>query len=79
MDKIEGLQGLKVRLSTQVNVGILEYSGKEAVIGEYTSRALVTCDHVHHHQIPQMDLSPNHNEVYKECFIIRDLISVSTP
>ena len=69
--------GLKVRLSAQVNVDILEYSGKEVVIRDYTSRTLATCDHVHHHQIPQMDSSSNKNGVYKECLIIRDLISVS--
>ena len=35
-------RGLKVRLSTKVNVGILEYFGKEAAIGEYMSYALTT-------------------------------------
>ena len=38
-------------ISTKVSAGILEYSGKEAAIEEYSSDALATCNHVHHHQI----------------------------
>ena len=66
--------GLKVYLLTQVNVDILEHSRKEATIGEYMSGALTTWDHVHHHQVPQVDPSPSHNRVNKECHIIRYLI-----
>ena len=32
--------GLKIHLSTQVDPEILEYSGKEAALGEYLCRAL---------------------------------------
>ena len=41
--------GLEVRLSTQVDPGILEYSGKEATVWEYSCRALNAGDHMHHH------------------------------
>ena len=33
--------GLEIRLSTQVDPGILENSGKEAAVGEYSCRALI--------------------------------------
>ena len=69
--------GLKIFLSTQVNTGILEYSNKEVAIWEYKSYALATCNHVHHHQISQMDSYPNQNGIYKECLVIGNLISVS--
>ena len=72
------IRSLKIRLSTQVNANILEYSGKEAALGKYTSHALAAWNHVHHHQISQMDPFFNHNGIYKECLIIRDLISMST-
>ena len=71
-------RGLEICLSIKVNVSILEYSGKEVAIAEYTSHALATCNHVHHHQISQMDPSPNHNGIYKECLVIGGLISMST-
>ena len=70
---------LKVCLFAQVNVGILEHFGEEATIGEYVGRALATWDHMHHHQVPQVDLFPRQNRVNEECLIIRDLISVSAP
>ena len=41
--------GLEVCLSTQVDLGILEYSGKEATVGEYSCRALNAGYHMHHH------------------------------
>ena len=41
--------GLEIRLSTQVDPDILEYLGKEAVVGEYSCRALNAGDHMHHH------------------------------
>ena len=44
--------GLKVRLSAQADVGILEYSNKETTIGEYASTVLASWDHVHHHKVP---------------------------
>ena len=53
------IRGLKVRLSTKINAGILEFSRKEMTIGEYTSHVLATCNHVYHHQISQMNLSPS--------------------
>ena len=34
--------GLKICLSTQINPNILEHSGEEATIGEYSSHALAT-------------------------------------
>ena len=68
---------LKVCLSTQVNTNILEQSGEEATIREYACRALATWDHVHHHQVRQVDPSPSQNRVNEECLIIRNLISVS--
>ena len=42
-------RGLKIRLSTKVNVRIFEDSRKEATIGEYTSHALATGNYVHHY------------------------------
>ena len=33
--------GLEISLSAQINLGILEYFGEEAGIGEYVGRALV--------------------------------------
>ena len=53
--------GLEVRLSTQVDPGILEYLGKEAAIGEYSCRALNVGDHMHHYQIPHVNPSSCHN------------------
>ena len=70
-------EGLKVCLFAQVNADILEHSSEEATIGEYAGHALATLDHVHHHQVPQMDLFPRQNRVNEECLIIRDLQSVS--
>ena len=71
--------GLKVCLFAQVNVNILKHFGKEVVVGKYVSRAFATWDHMHHHQVPQVDSSPNHNRVNEECLIVRDIISVSAP
>ena len=39
---------LKVRLFAKVNASILEYLGNEATIGEHSSGALATCNHMHH-------------------------------
>ena len=41
--------GLEVCLSTQVDPDILEYSSKEAAIGEYSGHALNVGYHMHHH------------------------------
>ena len=71
--------GLKNCLSTQVNTDILEYSSKEVAIVEYTSCALATCNHVHDHQISQMDLSSSQNGIYKKCLVMGDLILVFIP
>ena len=35
-------RGLEICLSAQINLDILEYSSKEAVVGEYSGRALAT-------------------------------------
>ena len=72
-------KGLKVCLSPQVNIGILEHSDEEATIGEYADSALATSDHVHHRQVPQVDPFPSQNRINKEGLIVRDLISMSTP
>ena len=50
-------RGLKIHLSTKVNVRIFEDSRKEATIGEYMSHALATSNYVHHYQVSQMNLS----------------------
>ena len=76
---IISVEGLKICLFDQINVDILEHSSEEVTIREYVSRALAIWDHVHHHQVPKVDSSPSQNRVNKECLIIRDLISVSTP
>ena len=70
--------GLKIRLSTQVDPGILEYSGKEAVVGEYSCRALNAGDHMHHHQISHVNPSSSQNRVHNECLKVGDLISMSS-
>ena len=72
-------KGLKICLFAQVNADILEHSGEEVTIEENASHALATLDHVHHHQVPQVDPSPSQNGVDKECLIVRDLISVPVP
>ena len=76
--RIISTKSLKVYLSAQVNVDILEHSSEEVAIKDYACCALATWDHVHHHQIPQVDPSPSHNRVNKKSLIIRNLISVST-
>ena len=53
--------GLEVCLSAQINPDILEYLSKEAVLGEYSGRALITGYHMHHHQIPHVNPSPRQN------------------
>ena len=52
-------KGLEVRLSTQIDPDILEYSSEEASVGEYSGRALIVGYHMHHHQIPYMNPSPH--------------------
>ena len=71
-------RGLEVHLFTQVHPGILEYSGKETVVREYSGRALNAGYHMHHHQIPHMNSFPYHNRVHNECLKVGDLVSMST-
>ena len=71
-------RGLEDRLSAQVNPGILEYTGKETVVGEYSSRALNAGYHMHHHQIPYVNPSPNQNRVHNEGLKVGDLVSISS-
>ena len=52
---------LEVRLSAQVDPDIFEYSGKETVVGEYSSRALNAGYHMHHHQISHVNPSLSQN------------------
>ena len=46
-------------------------------IRENIGGALVVCYHVHHHEIPDVNLSPRHNRINEECLKIGDLISVA--
>lgn len=48
-------------------------------IREYSGHALTTSNHMHHHQISQMNPSPSEDQIYQESLIIGDLIPVSTP
>ena len=70
--------GLEVRLCTQVDLGILEYLGKEAAIGEYSCRALNAGDHMHHHQISHVNPSPDKDRVHNKCLKVGDLVSMSS-
>ena len=70
--------GLEIRLFTQVDLEILEYSGKETTVGEYSGRALNVGYHMHHHQIPYVNLSPSQNRVHNECLKVGDLVSMSS-
>ena len=58
--------GLEVRLSTQVDPDILEYSGKEAAVGEYSCRALNVGYHMHHHQISHVNSFPSEDRVHNK-------------
>ena len=77
--RVISTRGLKVYLSAQVNANILQHSGEKATIGEYEGRAVVTWDHVHHHQVHQVDPSSSKKRVNEECLIIRDLVLVFAP
>ena len=70
--------GLEIRLSTQVDPGILEYSGKEAVVGKYSCHALNAGDHMHHNQISHVNPSPGEDRVHNKCLKVRDLVSMSS-
>ena len=70
-------RGLEVRLSAQIDPDILEYSSKEAVVGEYSSRALNARYHMHHHQIPHVNQFPCQNRVHNECLKVGDLVLMS--
>ena len=71
-------RGLEVHLSAQVDPDILEYMGKETVVGEYLCHALNAGYHMHHHQIPYVNLSPSQNRVHNECLKVGDLVSMSS-
>ena len=58
--------GLEIRLSTQVDPDILEYSGKEAAVGEYSCRALNAGYHMHHHQISHVNSFPSEDRVHNK-------------
>ena len=70
--------GLEVRLSTQVDPGILEYSGKEVALGEYSCRALNAGDHMHHHKISYVNPFPGEDRVHNKCLKVGDLVSMSS-
>ena len=70
--------GASKSLSTQVDPGILESTGKEAAVGEYTCRALNTGDHVHHHKVANMNSSHGEDRVNNESLEVGDLISMSS-
>ena len=67
-------RGLEVCLSTQVDPGILEYSSKEAAVGEYSCRALNTGDHMHHHKVANMNPSPGEDRVNNESLEVGHLV-----
>ena len=70
--------GLEFHLSTQVDLDIPEYSGKEAVVGEYSCCALKAGDHMHHHQISHVNPSPSEDRVHNKCLKVGYLISMSS-
>ena len=69
---------LEIRLSTQVDPSILEYSGKKAVVREYSCRALNAGDHMHHNQISHVNPSPGDDRVHNKCLKVGDLVSMSS-
>ena len=71
-------EGLEIHLSTQVDPGILENTGKEAVVGEYSCRALNAGDHMHHHQVFHVNPSPGENQVHNKSLKVGDLVSMSS-
>ena len=75
--RVIGGGGLKICLSTQADPGILESTGKEAVVGEY-SQALNTGNHMHHHKVSNMNPSPGEDRVHNESLEVGDLISMSS-
>ena len=70
--------GLEIRLSTQVDPSILENTGKEATVGEYSCRALNAGDHMHHHQVSNMNSSPGEDRVHNKSLEVGDLVSMSS-
>ena len=70
--------GLEIRLSTQVDPSILENSGKEAAIREYSCRALNAGDHMHHHQVSHVNPSPSEDRVHNKSLEVGDLVSMSS-
>ena len=70
--------GLEIRLSTQVDPGILENTGKEATIGEYSSHALNVGDHMHHHQVSHVNPFPGEDRVHNKSLEVGDLVLMSS-
>ena len=70
--------GLEVRLFTQVDPGILEYSGKEAVVREYSCRVLNVGYYMHHYQISHVNPSSGEDRVHNKCLKVGDLVSMSS-
>ena len=70
--------GLKICLSTHVDPDILESTGKEAAKGKYSCRSLNIRDHMHHHKVSNMNLSPDEDRVHNESLKVGDLISMSS-
>ena len=70
--------GASKSLSTQVDPGILESTGKEAVVGEYSCRALNAGYHMHHHQISHVNPSLGEDRVHNKSLEVGDLVSMSS-
>ena len=70
--------GLKVRLSTQVDPDILEYSGKEAVVREYSCRVLNVGYYMHHYQISHVNPSSGEDRVHNKSLEVGDFVSMSS-
>ena len=71
-------RSLEVRLFTQVDPDILEYSGKETIIGEYSCFALNARYHMHHHQKSHVNPSLCQNQVHNESLKVGDLVLMSS-
>ena len=70
--------GLKICLSTHVDPGILESTGKEAAKGKYSCRSLNTRDHMHHHKVSNMNPSHGEDRVHNESLEVGDLVLMSS-
>ena len=70
--------GLETHLSTQVDPDILENSGKEAAVGEYSGHALNAGDHMHHHQVSHVNPALSEDRVHNKSLEVGDLVSMSS-